>query len=233
MKKQILASESFSASSKRHYFLDFKQAANNSHYIQFTRSEEQKDGTYKRWSFVVFQNHFEEFISAFSSLFQSAAYCGKGYQTVKDLAEETRNSNRIKDMSPELRPREKLFEQGAKALSQSELLAILLGSGSPGESALELAERILLSKGGRLSHLKQVSFSTCAALTAWASPRAVRSLPPLKLQGASMIAPDRKSGRFIWPFGRRMMTWRTSGTTDEVFTMIDQELFPSFLSTNF
>lgn len=159
MKKQILASESFSASSKRHYFLDFKQAANNSHYIQFTRSEEQKDGSYKRWSFVVFQNHFEEFISAFSSLFQSAAYSGKGYQTVKDLAEQSRNSNRIKDMSPKLRPREKLFEQGAKALSQSELLAILLGSGSPGESALELAERILLSKGGRLAHLKQVSFA--------------------------------------------------------------------------
>lgn len=158
MKKPILASESFSASSKRHYFLDFKRADNNSRYIQFTRSEQQEDGTYKRWSFVVFENHFEEFISAFSSLFQSAAYSGKGYQTIKDMADQSRSSGRIKDLSPEMRPREKLFEQGAKALSQSELLAILLGSGSPGESALELAERILLSRGGRLKHLKQVTY---------------------------------------------------------------------------
>ena len=74
------------------------------------------------------------------------------------MADQARSSIRIKDLSPEMRPREKLFEQGAKALSQSELLAILLGSGSPGESALELAERILLSRGGRLKHLKQATY---------------------------------------------------------------------------
>jgi len=233
MKKRILASESFSASSKRHYFLDFKQEANNSHYIQFTRSEEQKDGSYKRWSFIVFQSHFEEFISAFSSLFQSAAYSGKGHQTVNELAEEARHSNRIKGMSPELRPREKLFEQGAKALSQSELLAILLGSGSPGDPRWSWPNASCFPRAGGCPNSRGGPLPTCAALTGWAWPKAVRSLPPLKSQGASMTAPDRKSGRFTWPYGRKMTNSRTSSRTDKVFVMIDQELFPSFLSTNF
>ena len=39
------------------------------------------------------------------------------------------------------RPREKLLERGAHALSDAELLALLLGSGIRGHSAVELARR--------------------------------------------------------------------------------------------
>lgn len=53
MKRQVLASESFSFRN-RHYFLDFKRAENNSNYIQITRSEQQGDGSYKRWEVIVF-----------------------------------------------------------------------------------------------------------------------------------------------------------------------------------
>ena len=49
----------------------------------------------------------------------------------------------IADWSPEDQPRERLRDLGPQALSDAELLAILVGSGTPGESAVELMKRIL------------------------------------------------------------------------------------------
>ena len=60
---------------------------------------------------------------------------------------------RIKDLPKLDRPREKLMAKGAAALSDSELLAILIGSGTRGTSALALATKILRSvdqRSGRL-----------------------------------------------------------------------------------
>jgi DNA repair protein RadC len=50
------------------------------------------------------------------------------------------------------RPREKLLERGAQALSDAELLALLLGSGTRGRSAVELA-RTLIADFGSLRNL--------------------------------------------------------------------------------
>jgi len=55
------------------------------------------------------------------------------------------------------RPRERIFSTGAASLATGELLAVLLRSGSPGESALELAQRLLASVNGRLSELFNMS----------------------------------------------------------------------------
>ena len=49
----------------------------------------------------------------------------------------------IKSLPKDERPREKLFSEGAAKLSSAELIAIILGSGSGGESAIGLAERII------------------------------------------------------------------------------------------
>ena len=46
------------------------------------------------------------------------------------------------------RPREKLISQGAGVLSDAELLALLLGSGSQGKSAVDLARDLLNEFGG-------------------------------------------------------------------------------------
>ncbi|HXH03878.1 MAG TPA: DNA repair protein RadC [Candidatus Competibacteraceae bacterium] len=46
------------------------------------------------------------------------------------------------------RPREKLLERGAAALSDAELLAILLRTGIPGKNAVELARELLVRHGG-------------------------------------------------------------------------------------
>lgn len=63
----------------------------------------------------------------------------------------------IKDWAIDDRPREKLAEQGARALSDAELLAIILGSGSRKESAVELARRILSSVDNSLDELSKCS----------------------------------------------------------------------------
>ncbi len=49
----------------------------------------------------------------------------------------------IKEMAESERPRERLYRYGAKALSNAELLAILISSGTRSESALDLAYRLL------------------------------------------------------------------------------------------
>jgi len=55
---------------------------------------------------------------------------------------------RISDLPLEERPRERLARLGAAALSGEELLALLLGSGLRGESALDSARRLLAAHGG-------------------------------------------------------------------------------------
>ena len=46
------------------------------------------------------------------------------------------------------RPREKLLTRGSAALSEAELLAVLLGSGSRGKDAIALARELLMQAGG-------------------------------------------------------------------------------------
>jgi DNA repair protein RadC len=59
-----------------------------------------------------------------------------------------RNAFRIHDLSPQDRPRERLHRLGPAALSSEELVALLLGCGVRGESALDCARRLLSSRGG-------------------------------------------------------------------------------------
>lgn len=63
----------------------------------------------------------------------------------------------IKQWAEEDRPREKLLMKGASALSNSELLAILIGSGNDKESAVELSKRILQKADNDLGKLAKFS----------------------------------------------------------------------------
>src|SRR5690606_31032626 len=51
---------------------------------------------------------------------------------------------KIKDVHESDRPRERLLRQGASSLSNQELIAIILGTGTKKESVLVLANRILM-----------------------------------------------------------------------------------------
>jgi DNA repair protein RadC len=50
---------------------------------------------------------------------------------------------RVHDLPAEERPRERLLRHGAHVLGDRELLAVLLGTGTPGQSVLELSETLL------------------------------------------------------------------------------------------
>ncbi|MDF1527411.1 MAG: hypothetical protein P1S59_14365, partial [bacterium] len=50
---------------------------------------------------------------------------------------------RIQDLQPQDRPRERLLKNGPAALSDSELLAIVMRTGTRGENVLNLCSRIL------------------------------------------------------------------------------------------
>ncbi|OZU89821.1 hypothetical protein CIL03_01395 [Virgibacillus indicus] len=68
----------------------------------------------------------------------------------------------IKDVPKEDRPRERLMKLGAAHLSNQEMLAILLGSGTREESVMALANRVLMHFEG----LKLLSDATIEELTA-------------------------------------------------------------------
>jgi DNA repair protein RadC len=56
-------------------------------------------------------------------------------------------SNGIKSWPEDDRPREKLLKKGPRALSNSELLAILLRTGTPGISAIDIARKVMKKFG--------------------------------------------------------------------------------------
>ena len=59
-----------------------------------------------------------------------------------------RRGELIRELPADERPRERLLAQGARALGDAELLAILLRTGRPGASAIEVAREILTAIGG-------------------------------------------------------------------------------------
>ena len=69
------------------------------------------------------------------------------------------NKLNITQWAEEDRPREKMERQGAQALSDAELLAILVGSGSPEEDAVSLMKRILNECNNNLNTLGKKSIN--------------------------------------------------------------------------
>lgn len=70
----------------------------------------------------------------------------------------------ITQLSVDDRPREKMMMHGARALSNAELLAILIGSGNTEETAIELSQRIL---NGANNNLNQLGKHDIKALTSY------------------------------------------------------------------
>ena len=72
---------------------------------------------------------------------------------------EENNHFSIKNWNEDDRPREKMLQKGRIALSDAELIAILIGSGSRNESAVSLSQRILASANNNLSELGKSSIN--------------------------------------------------------------------------
>lgn len=64
---------------------------------------------------------------------------------------------RITDLNADDRPREKAIRSGIKSLSDAELLAIIIGQGLPGMSALDMSRSMLYSTSGSLPDIARMS----------------------------------------------------------------------------
>ena len=71
--------------------------------------------------------------------------------------QEKPSSFSIKHWANDDKPRDKMVQKGKAILSDSELIAILIGSGSRNESAVELSKRILASVDNNLNELGKLS----------------------------------------------------------------------------
>lgn len=83
---------------------------------------------------------------------------------------------RIADLDNADKPREKAFTQGIDALTNAELLAIILGSGMPGKSVIDLAREMLRDNNNRLSRLARESIHSLTKKYAGVGPAKAVSL---------------------------------------------------------
>jgi DNA repair protein RadC len=87
----------------------------------------------------------------------------------------------IKSWSPEDRPREKLLLKGTSALSDAELVAILIGSGTAKLSAVELAKKILLHGNNDLNELARLSVKDLTKIKGIGEAKAITIVAALEL----------------------------------------------------
>jgi len=153
--REIVATESFSNGNKT-YFFDYMQAVNGSYYVAISRSDRLLDESFDKRSVVFFEEDFEWLLSAMSSLFRTAGYQRAAIDTgLRAVAAE--RSTGIKSWEPQYRPREKMMMQGPETMSDAELIALLISSGSPRETAVELAGRMLASVDFNLSRFSRLT----------------------------------------------------------------------------
>jgi DNA repair protein RadC len=99
---------------------------------------------------------------------------------------------KIREMPQDERPREKLLGRGAAALTDSELIAILLRTGLPGANAVEVA-RQLLEQYGSLSGLSRCSVKEIASIPGIGPAKAIQLVAAFGL--GQRLANERLSRR--------------------------------------
>ncbi len=87
----------------------------------------------------------------------------------------------IKSWALDDRPREKLLAKGKTALSDAELIAILIGSGNKQESAVALAKRILQSVNGNINELAKLSVAKLTLFKGIGEAKAISIITALEL----------------------------------------------------
>ena len=87
----------------------------------------------------------------------------------------------ITNWSEDDKPREKLMLKGKSILSDAELIAILIGSGSRNESAVELSKRILASVDNNLNALGKLSISQLMTFKGIGEAKAISIIASMEL----------------------------------------------------
>lgn len=94
---------------------------------------------------------------------------------------EKSTSFSIKNWSQDDQPREKLLHKGKAVLSDAELVAILIGSGTRNESAVELCKRILASTNNNLTDLGKLSIKQLMEFKGIGEAKAITILAAMEL----------------------------------------------------
>lgn len=100
----------------------------------------------------------------------------------------------LKELPADERPREKMWAKGPEALSNAELLAILIRTGVPGQSALRLAEKLLLAWDG-LGGLAAVTMAELARFNGMGPAKAATVAAALEL--AKRLAAEKGAPRRV------------------------------------
>ena len=87
----------------------------------------------------------------------------------------------IKGWSPEDRPREKLLLKGTSALSDAELIAILIGSGTANLSAVDVSKKALQQAGNNLHELAKLSVKDLMKVKGIGEAKAITIVAALEL----------------------------------------------------
>lgn len=87
----------------------------------------------------------------------------------------------IKNWAEDDKPREKLMGKGKSVLSDAELVAILIGSGSRNESAVELSKRILASVDNNLNNLGKLSIAKLTEFKGIGEAKAISIVSAMEL----------------------------------------------------
>lgn len=95
--------------------------------------------------------------------------------------EDIKQAIAIKQWAEEDRPREKLVDKGRHALTEAELIAILIGSGSRNETAVELSKRILASVGNNLNELGKLTVKDLNRFKGVGDAKAISIIAALEL----------------------------------------------------
>lgn len=103
----------------------------------------------------------------------------------------------IKQWAEDDRPREKLVLKGKHTLTDAELLAIILGSGSVELSALDLAKRVLSSVNHDLYYLGKLTLTDLKSFKGIGEAKAVSILAALELGKRRKLAEKSESSKII------------------------------------
>lgn len=87
----------------------------------------------------------------------------------------------ITQLSVDDRPREKMMMHGVRALSNAELLAILIGSGNTEETAIELSQRILNDTDNNLNRLGKCDLKELMAYKGIGEAKAITIIAAMEL----------------------------------------------------
>jgi DNA repair protein RadC len=97
------------------------------------------------------------------------------------MENDKKNSSPIKNWSVDDRPREKMMLKGAAALSNSELLAILINDGSKEKSAVDLAKDVLQLGKNNLDELGKLSIKELQKIKGIGIAKAIRIAAALEI----------------------------------------------------